>query len=251
MAEAVIRLRNLTKVYKLPGFLKSKEIRGIEDLSFEVKEGEIFGLLGLNGSGKTTTLRCLVGLLKPTSGLAEVFGKSAYQDARIRSELGYLPENLSFSPHLSAGEILTLFARLDRPKFPTPSVIHSRIQEVLEVVGLSQMAKRATRTYSKGMNQRLGIAQAILHHPSILVLDEPASGLDPLGIVEMRELFLKLNRDFRITVLFSSHSIGEVEKVSHRVAIVARNRLNRVLEKSQWQNSGKTLEDCFLEEVRI
>lgn len=244
----VVEFKNLTKIYRLPGFLKSREVIGTRELSFEVEPGEIFGLLGLNGAGKTTAIRCLLGLIKPTSGSVTVLGREAALDAAVRSELGYLPESVAFAPALTPEEILTFMAGLDPVKFPSRERIRERVQAVLKIVGLELAGRRSVRTFSKGMNQRVGIAQAILHEPKVLVLDEPASGLDPLGIVEIRELFTKLNRELGMTILFSSHSIGEVERISNRVAIVAGNRLQKILQRKEWES--RSLEEIFVGLVR-
>ncbi|MBI4063702.1 MAG: ABC transporter ATP-binding protein [Elusimicrobia bacterium] len=245
----VIEFQNLTKVYHLAGFLKTRQAPGIDSFSLEINEGEIFGLLGLNGSGKTTSLRLLLGLIRPTGGRVLVLGSDSARDPAVRSRLGYLPETVSFPGTLTPREILRFFARIDARASQRKDELEARITETLRIVGLSAAGERRTAGFSKGMIQRLGIAQAIFHQPKILVLDEPASGLDPLGIVEMRELFLKLNQELKITILFSSHSIGEVEKVSHRVAIIAGSRLQKILTKAEWQN-GQSLEKLFLDAVR-
>ncbi|MEK6544254.1 MAG: ABC transporter ATP-binding protein [Elusimicrobiota bacterium] len=246
----VVEFKNLTKAYAAPGFFSSKKSIGIEDLCLQVEQGEVFGLLGLNGAGKTTSIRTLLGLIKPTKGSVTVFGREAAYDQHVRSELGYLPESVAFPEVLTAAEILIFFARLDREKFPDLARAKKRINEVLEITGLGPYKSKRIAAFSKGMRQRLGIAQAILHKPKVLVLDEPASGLDPLGIIEMRELFVTLNRELAMTVLFSSHSIGEVEKISDRVAIIAKNRLVKLLKRQDWQGK-KSLEEWFLESIRL
>ncbi|MBI4667724.1 MAG: ABC transporter ATP-binding protein [Elusimicrobia bacterium] len=248
----IVQFENLTKIYRLPGFLKTQEVPGIESLSFEIAEGEIFGLIGLNGSGKTTTIRLLLGLIRPTSGRVLILGQEAAKEHRVRSHLGYLPESVSFPQALTPNEILHFFARIDAAKFGGKKKLEKTIDEVLSIVKLDKAADRKTLSFSKGMIQRLGIAQAILGHPRFLVLDEPASGLDPLGIVEMRELFLRLNRELGMTILFSSHSIGEVEKISHRAAVIAGSRLQRIMDRGDWNGgSKKTLEQLFLECVQL
>ncbi|MBI4369843.1 MAG: ABC transporter ATP-binding protein [Elusimicrobia bacterium] len=247
----IVQFKALTKRYRIAGFFKSKEIVGIEDLSLTIAGGEIFGLLGLNGSGKTTSLRLLLGLIVPTKGEVLVLGKQALRHPEIRSELGYLPERCSFPATLTPLEMLEFFARLDAGKFSNGLIKSRRITDALNIVGLDRAAERKVGTFSKGMVQRLGIAQAILHEPRLLVLDEPASGLDPLGIIEMRELFRRLNNDLGITVLFSSHSISEVEAISDRVGVIAGNRLRRVFLKKEWSEPGaKRLEEHFVETVK-
>lgn len=227
----IIRLVNLTKIYSQPGFLKPKKIVGVEDLTLDIEDGEVFGLLGLNGSGKTTTMRLLLGLIRPTLGTAQ-----------IRASAGYLPENIHFPGNLTAYEILK-FLSFDIGENPA-----GRIGEVLDIAGISAYARQSVGGFSKGMTQRLGIAQAILSRPKLLVLDEPTSGLDPLGVVELRKLFLRLNEEFKITILFSSHIVSEVEKISHRVGILGGNRLRGVFSREAWSRE-KTLEDIFVQTV--
>ncbi|MFC1521948.1 ABC transporter ATP-binding protein [Elusimicrobiota bacterium] len=245
-----LELKNLSKTYHIPRFLSPLKVKALENLSLCINEGEIFGLLGPNGSGKTTTLRILLGLIRPDSGSVHVFGQSFGSNLLIRSELGYLPENVAFPPSLTAIEVLKFLGKLDPNKFKNNKFLTSRIKESLEIVGLKRFSDRRISSFSKGMNQRLGIAQALMHKPRLLVLDEPASGLDPLGIVNMRELFAHVNKELGITILFSSHVIGEVEKVSNRVAIMIHGKLLKTVERDTWEKDHKkTLESIFLEIV--
>lgn len=229
---SVATFENVTKFYRQPAFFKPKKILGIENLSLKIEEGEIFGLLGLNGNGKTTALRLLLGLINPTKG-----------QVQVRVSAGYLPENIVFPPRLTPFEILRF---LD---IGARRASQQKISDVLKTVGLFEVKDRRAGGFSRGMTQRLGIAQAILQDPKILVLDEPTLGLDPLGVIEMRELFLRLNAELKITILFSSHIISEVEKISHRVGILTRNRLKGVFPRSDWSR-GKTLEEVFVDAVK-
>ncbi len=233
MLGMIAKLTKLTKIYEQPALLRPKKIPGVENLSFTIEKGEIFGLLGLNGAGKTTTLRLILGLIESTSGQLER-GVTA----------GYLPENINFPPQLTPVEILKYLNLTPRSR----QNAESEIQEVLDITGLSSVSRRRVGGFSKGMTQRLGIAQAILGRPEFLVLDEPTSGLDPLGTIEMRKLFLRLNEDFKMTILFSSHIISEVEKISHRVGILANRSLARILTKQEWTGS-ETLENLFIAAV--
>jgi len=215
----VLRLDRLTKDFPA-GLLGRKMQRALDGVSFELSRGEVFGLLGPNGAGKTTTLKLITGLLRPTSGQVTVFGGSP-GDRSARAALGFLPEHPVFYDHLTAEELLAYFAGLcgisgaDRTR---------RVAQVLDDVGLGDARRRPMRQYSKGMLQRVGLAQALINEPSLVILDEPMSGLDPIGRREVRELILKL-RDGSRTVLFSSHILSDAETLCSRVAILARGRL--------------------------
>lgn len=194
--------------------------RALDDVSFELSRGEVFGLLGPNGAGKTTTLKLITGLIRPTSGRVLVYDR-APGDRAARASLGFLPEHPVFYDHLTAEELLTYFAGLcgvagaDRKR---------RAAAVLDEVGLGDARRRPMRSYSKGMLQRVGLAQALINEPALVILDEPMSGLDPIGRREVRELILRL-RDASRTVLFSSHILSDAELLCSRVAILAKGRL--------------------------
>ncbi|HQX81583.1 MAG TPA: ABC transporter ATP-binding protein [Vicinamibacterales bacterium] len=215
----VLRLDRLTKDFSAGLFGRRKQ-RALDEVSFELSRGEVFGLLGPNGAGKTTTLKLITGLLRPTSGHVTVFG-GAPGDRAARAALGFLPEHPVFYDHLTAEELLAYFAGLcgisgaDRTR---------RVSQVLDDVGLGDARRRPMRQYSKGMLQRVGLAQALINEPALVILDEPMSGLDPIGRREVRELILKL-RDGSRTVLFSSHILSDAETLCSRVAILARGRL--------------------------
>jgi ABC-2 type transport system ATP-binding protein len=209
----------LTKDYAV-GFWRKRPYRALDRLTLEVETGEVFGFLGPNGAGKTTTLKLLMQLVFPTSGRAEILGRPI-GDLAVKRRIGYLPENPYFYDHLTAEELLTYFAALfgyrgaDR---------RARASRLLDEVGLGAERRLQLRKFSKGMLQRVGIAQALINDPELVILDEPMSGLDPLGRREVRALILGL-RDRGCTVFFSSHVLSDAEALCHRVAILANGRL--------------------------
>ncbi len=219
MAEAAVRTRALSKDF-LVGFWRPKPYRALDDLSLEVAPGDVFGFLGPNGAGKTTTLKLLMQLVFPTSGEAEILGRPV-GDVGVRRRIGYLPENPYFYDHLTAEELLDYYGRLfgmnaaDRRR---------RVSSTLDRVGITAERRLALRKFSKGMLQRVGLAQALLNDPEVLFLDEPMSGLDPLGRRDVRALMLEL-RDQGRTIFFSSHILSDAEALCSRVAIVAKGRL--------------------------
>ncbi len=239
--EIVAELRNVTKIYKKPMFLYSKKIVGVENISLQIYQSEIFGLLGLNGSGKTTTIKLLLGLLYPDSGEIYVFN-TKIPNWRINRFIGYLPEMVSFNKNFSGYELLKYYYSLNGKK-----INKERLNEIIKFVNLTNSIHRKIKEYSKGMIQRLGIAQAIIHDPKILILDEPTSGLDPLGIKEIRELVLKLKLQGK-TIFFSSHLISELEKICDRVGIIHQGKLVKIIENKEWQK--KPLEEIFLENIQ-
>ena len=209
----------LTKDYAV-GFWRKRPYRALDRLSLSVEAGEVFGFLGPNGAGKTTTLKLLMQLVYPTSGRAEILGRQV-GDLSIKRRLGYLPEQPYFYDHLTAEELLTYFAALfgygaaDRRR---------RAATLLDEVGIGKERKLQLRKFSKGMLQRVGIAQALINDPELVILDEPMSGLDPLGRRDVRALILRL-RDRGCTVFFSSHVLSDAEALCSRVAILAKGRL--------------------------
>jgi len=220
--DTVIELTQLTKDYET-GFLTKKRVRALDHLSLEVRRGEIFVFLGPNGAGKTTTLKLLMRLIYPTSGTARILSR-AIDDVETHSRIGYLPENPYFYDYLTGLELLDYTAAL----FGIPrDVTATRGRELLVLVGLdSQRANRQLRKYSKGMLQRIGIAQALVNDPEVVFLDEPMSGLDPIGRREVRDLLLSL-RERGKTVFFSSHILSDVEALCDRAAILSRGKLHR------------------------
>lgn len=241
---AAIQLEALGKTYRRSHLGRVKKTLGLENVSLSVKEGEVFGLLGLNGSGKTTTIKLLLGLLFPSTGSAKVFGFPA-GTAEAKRAVGYLPEIPYFYKYLSGKEVLRFYGRLSGI---AESHLSGRIGEVLDQVRMAANAGRPMREYSKGMLQRIALAQSMLHNPRVMVLDEPVTGLDPLGLREMRELIHTLNTKGK-TVFFSSHSISEVEKLCHRVGILVNGRLARVVDQSEWRQEHGRLEEIFVATV--
>ncbi len=194
-------------------------VKAVDGLSLVLAPGEIVGFLGTNGAGKTTTIKMTLGLLAPTSGTVKVLGGDP-SDPRVRAHIGYMPEVATYYPYLDARELLSFYGGICGLDAKT---VRRRTDELLDVVGLADAAKRPLKTYSKGMLQRAGIAQALLNDPDLLVLDEPFTGLDPLARIHFRELLLDLKRRGK-TVFFSSHELGETELLCDRVAIMKKGR---------------------------
>ncbi|MGH9684617.1 MAG: ABC transporter ATP-binding protein [Candidatus Acidiferrales bacterium] len=222
MTSPAIEILGLTKDYPV-GFWRKRMRRSLDNLRLQVEEGEIFGFLGPNGAGKTTTLKLLMGLIYPTSGTARVRGRSI-DDVAMHREIGYLPEQPYFYDYLTARELLDYFARIFGF---TAKERRERTTRFLERVGLADAAGIQLRKFSKGMLQRVGIAQAILHDPRIVFLDEPMSGLDPLGRREVRDIILDLKREGR-TVFFSTHILSDAEMLCDRVAVLLNGKLQGV-----------------------
>jgi ABC-2 type transport system ATP-binding protein len=212
----------LTKHYRV-GFWRPRPYVALDALTLAVHEGEVFGFLGPNGAGKTTTLKLLMQLIYPTSGRAEILGRPV-GDVAVRRRIGYLPENPYFYDYLTAEELLEYFAGLFGYR---GAVRKTRVAQLLDEVGIGAERRLQLRKFSKGMLQRVGIAQAILNEPELVFFDEPMSGLDPLGRREIRELILRL-RDRGCTVFFSSHVLADAEALCSRVAVVAGGRLAAV-----------------------
>ena len=217
-----IEISRLTKNYQV-GFLRKIERTALKDLSLEVSEGEIFGYLGPNGAGKTTTLKILMGLIFPTSGSAKILG-APISDPVVQRAIGFLPEQPYFYDYLTACELLHYFAALSAVPAGDRD---ARAKKVLDRVGLTQSGGVQLRKFSKGMLQRVGIAQAIIHDPKIIFLDEPMSGLDPVGRREVRDLMQELNEEGK-TVFFSTHILSDAESLCDRVAVVNRGELRGV-----------------------
>jgi ABC-2 type transport system ATP-binding protein len=216
---AAIRTRELTKDFPV-GFWRPRPYRALDRLSIDVAPGDVFGFLGPNGAGKTTTLKLLMQLVFPTSGDAEILGRPV-GDVAVRRRIGYVPENPYFYDHLTAEELLDYYARL----FRMPAAERrARVKTVLDRLGIGAERRLQLRKFSKGMLQRVGLAQAMLNDPEVIVLDEPMSGLDPLGRRDVRALILEL-RDQGRTVFFSSHILSDAEALCSRVAILAKGRL--------------------------
>jgi ABC-2 type transport system ATP-binding protein len=219
--EVVLRAEKLAKTFRLDFF--RKPVEAVKDVSFEVRRGEVFGFLGPNGAGKTTTLKMLMGLVTPTRGRVEVLGRPV-PDIEAKRRLGYLPESPYFYEYLTAEEFLDLVGALFGLR---QAERRQRRDRLIERVGLDHARGRPLRKFSKGMLQRVGIAQALMGEPELVVLDEPMTGLDPLGRKEIRDLILELKHEGR-TVMFSTHILPDVEMTCDRVAMVFAGRLRNV-----------------------
>ncbi|MGB7769147.1 MAG: ABC transporter ATP-binding protein [Verrucomicrobiia bacterium] len=211
-AEVVVSVRGLTKIFK--DFWNRPKARAVDNVDFEVRQGEVFGLLGPNGSGKSTTVKLILGLLYPTKGHIEVFGHSP-RHVQTKSRIGYLPEESYLYRYLNSRETLDFFGNL----FQLPKGERaSRTEQLLEMVGLGKTQTRVIGEFSKGMQRRIGLAQALINDPDLVILDEPTSGLDPIGCREVKDLILALARRGK-TVILSSHLLADVEDVCDRVVI--------------------------------
>src|ERR1700760_1520177 len=224
--EVVVSVRGLTKVFK--DFWNRPKARAVDNVDFDVRRGEVFGLLGPNGSGKSTTVKLLLGLLNPTKGHCEVFGHSP-KHVQTKARIGYLPEESYLYRYLNSRETLDFF-ELDKGDR------NNRAEQLLEMVGLNQTRMRAVGEFSKGMQRRIGLAQALINDPDLVILDEPTAGLDPIGCREVKDLIVALARRGK-TVILSSHLLSDVEDVCDRVVIYyggkiqAQGTLNELLAK--------------------
>jgi len=216
--EKIIEVKDLTKDFK--------EIRAVDSLSLNVNRGDVFGFLGPNGAGKSTTIRMLLTLIKPGAGTIKIFGKLLTSDRKaIMKDVGAIIENPEFYKYLTAYKNLEILSRISGKEIKP-----KRIMETLEIVGLSERAASKVKTYSHGMKQRLGIAQALLHDPELIILDEPTTGLDPQGMKEIRDLITFLCKEKNKTIFLSSHILSEVEQVANRMIII--NKGKKIVEGS-------------------
>jgi len=222
MTAPAIETQNLTKEYP-HGFLHLKRKTSLEGLTMQVQDGEVFGFLGPNGAGKSTTIKLLMGIIFPTTGSAQILGRPV-SDVTMHRDIGYLPEQPYFYDYLTAGEVLDYFARFHG--FSTTER-NERVQKMLKRVGLETAGKIQLRKYSKGMLQRVGLAQAILHDPKLVILDEPMSGLDPVGRREVRDIILELKNAGK-TILFSTHILSDAEMLCDRVGVISGGKLRGV-----------------------
>ncbi len=232
----------------------NKKIKGrtiISNLSFEVESGDICGFLGSNGSGKTTTIRMITGLISPNSGEILISGKDVNKNRKeALLKLGAIVESPIFFPYMSGRKNLQNLARLN-PNMDRKTQLN-KVEEVLEVVGLKDRANDKVKTYSLGMKQRLGIAQALLNNPEVIILDEPANGLDPIGMRDLRNLIIRLQKERGITFLISSHLLDELQQMCNRLVVIKDGKLiwqgltSELLEKAKGSNR---LEDAFIELV--
>jgi ABC-2 type transport system ATP-binding protein len=220
-AHPAVAVQGLTKIFPVP-FHPTRRVIAVNDLTLRIEPGEVYGLLGPNGSGKSTTLKIVLGLVSPTRGRTEIFGR----DSRLvesREAVGFLPENPYFYKFLTGEETLRFFGRLCGMRSAN---LRSRVNELLDLVGLNKARDRRLGTYSKGMLQRIGLAQALIHDPRLVVLDEPTAGVDPAGSREIRDLIMDLKRR-GITVLLSSHLLAQAQEICDRIGILADGVLVR------------------------
>lgn len=220
MSVPAVEVKNLTKVFRTG--LKKDYVVAVDNLSFEVKAGEVYGLIGPNGSGKSTTMKVVLGLMAASKGSAKVFGLDSGA-IQARNEIGFLPENPYFYKHLSGAETLRFYGKLCGLR---GSELRDRTVELLQLVGLEDAAKRRLGGYSKGMLQRIGLAQTLIQNPRLVILDEPTAGVDPVGSRQIRDLILKL-RDDGYTVFLCSHLLEQVQEVCDRVGIIFKGRMRR------------------------
>ena len=233
MPEIVFDL--ISKTYN-PGLFK-KKVQAVSDLSFEIRQGEVFGLIGPNGAGKSTSIRMILGLIRPDSGRILFRGKPL-RETTMQREVGYLPENPYLYDHLSLLELLQFCGKTSDLEL---SQIKKRSQELMERLNLSEAQKRPLRTFSKGMLQRAGICFALLHDPTIVILDEPMSGLDPIGRRMVFDLILEL-KDQGKTIFFCSHILNDVERLCDRIGLMNKGQLSKQFERDDFlQDTGKTV----------
>jgi ABC-2 type transport system ATP-binding protein len=242
-------MATILKTEKLRVEYRSREMRqgikvALAGLDLEVHAGEIFGFLGPNGAGKTTTMNVLLGFVPSSSGSASLFGIDVRQPI-ARQRIGYLPELTYYYKFLTAEELLRFYAKIFGL---ARAEMEKRIADLLKLVELEPAAKRPIKSYSKGMQQRVGIAQALINNPDLLILDEPTSGLDPLGRMKVREIIQRLKSEGK-TVFFSSHELGEVETVCDRVAIIHQGELKAVGSVAEISAGHENLEKAFLKIV--
>jgi ABC-2 type transport system ATP-binding protein len=239
-----LRFQRVGKIYRRSHLGKVTETVGLDGLDLDVPQGQVFGLLGLNGSGKTTAIKLLMGLHLPTTGDVEVLGRRV-PDLEALARIGYAPEAAYLNKSMTGRENLRLFAALSRVP---ANVREKKVIDMLEHMGLGPAADKRLSDYSKGMLQRASLAQALIHDPELVILDEPVTGLDPLAIKEVRTLILWLKSKGK-TVLFSSHDISEVEKVCDRIGILSGGRLAKVMTQDEWRGKPDALENAFTASV--
>ncbi len=240
----VLRLDKITKSY-WTSMRADKLLRVVDNLSFTLKKGEAYGLIGPNGAGKTTTVKMIVGLTSPDSGTISIFNQSN-TSLEVRQRIGFMPENPAFYAYLSAQEFLWFVARLFHIE---KHEAKARISKILKSVGLDQAADRAIRGYSKGMKQRLGLAQALVNQPDILILDEPLDGLDPLGRSDIKDYLLEMKKS-GTTILLSSHILSDVEEICDRIGIIHRGTLIEEGAIDVVIPKGMNLEEYFVKTIK-
>ena len=220
MSEHAVEVNNLTKVFRTG--IGNQYVVAVDNLSFRVEAGEVYGLIGPNGSGKSTTMKVVLGLMAASKGEVKVFGLDS-GDIRARNEIGFLPENPYFYKHLTGAETLKFYGKLCGIR---GKKLKARVAELLEIVGLEDAAKRRLGGYSKGMLQRIGLAQSLVQNPRLVILDEPTAGVDPVGSREIRDLILRLKEE-GYTVFLCSHLLEQVQEVCDRIGIIFEGRMRR------------------------
>jgi ABC-2 type transport system ATP-binding protein len=233
-----VEVRNLTKVY-------GGSVVGVSDLTFAIREGEIYGLIGPNGSGKTTTLRIIATLIKPTSGFAKVFGVDVVKEPlKVRQLVNYLPEEAGAYRDLTGYDFIRFMLSL---RF-SGRRLEEAVSEAIEIAGLGNALKRPVRTYSKGMKRLLALSTVLASRPRLLILDEPTTGLDVERSIQVRQIIARYNREYGITVLLSSHNMLEVENLCHRVGILYRGKLvaEGSVEELKARTGSRNLEEVFM-----
>lgn len=234
MNESILKTIDLT--------MQFKDKKAVDNLNLNVYEGDVYGFLGHNGAGKTTTIKMILGLLKPSSGNALINGVNAFTDLeKALSYVGAVVENPVFYNNLSGYKNLKLYANL------YGNISNERINEVLELVEMKNAANKKVKNYSLGMKQRLGIARAFLNNPKIIILDEPTNGLDPKGIRDIRNLVLKLAKEYNTTFLVSSHILSEIEQMCNKVGIIHNGKLIKEGKVNELLTNAKSLEDYFID----
>ncbi len=235
---AIIEVKNLTKNFR--------DIKAVDDLSFTVEAGQVYGFLGQNGAGKSTTIRMLLTLIKPTSGEIELFGMNLYKHRKeILRQVGAIIERPDLYKYLTALENLRLFATMSGVK-----ISEKKLMDQLDMVGLAERANSKVKTYSQGMKQRLGIATALVHDPGLIILDEPTNGLDPQGIADIRNLILQLSKERKKTLLISSHLLSEMELIADSMIIidkgkkVVEGKVNELFDPAETIVELKTTDDA-------
>ena len=218
MSSPAVDIKNLVKEF--PTAIRRKKHRAVDDVSLRIEPGQVYGLIGPNGSGKSTTMKALLGLLSPTSGTCEIFGKNSLK-TDSRKDVGYLPENPYFYKHLTGRETLKFYGKLCGMK---GAALTERIDELLALTSLTEAGERRLAGYSKGMLQRIGLAQAMIQSPRLLILDEPTAGVDPLGSRQIRDLILEL-KEKGITVFLCSHLLEQVQEICDTIGIIHQGKM--------------------------
>lgn len=239
----VLSVTNLTKSY-WTSLRAQKLLRVVDKLSFQLDKGEAYGLIGPNGAGKTTTVKMIVDLIEPDAGEVKLFEQNLQNNITILNKVGFMPENPAFYIHLTTKEFLSFIGNIyhiERDK------IQDRIKEVIDIVGLNDAENRRIKGFSKGMKQRLGLAQAIINNPDLLILDEALDGLDPLGRTDIKKLLIKM-KNAGTTILFSSHILSDVEEICDRIGIIDQGTLIKELDENELKNIGN-LEAYFVKTI--